>query len=47
MIIKHKSLNLSDRIFKSIIDRANKEFKGLDGIVEVFVNEREQCFKNI
>jgi hypothetical protein len=44
MIIKHKSLNLSDRIFKSIIDRANKEFKGLDGIVEVFVNEREQGY---
>lgn len=44
MIIKHKSLNLSDRIFKSIIDRANKEFKGLDGIVEVFINEREQGY---
>jgi len=42
MIIKHKSLNYSDRIFKSVIDYANKEFKGLDGIVEVFINEREK-----
>lgn len=44
MIIKHKSLNYSDRIFKSVIDYANKEFKGLDGIVEVFINEREQGY---
>ena len=44
MIVKHKSLNISDRLFKSLIDRANKEFKGLDGIVEVFNNEREQGY---
>lgn len=44
MIIKHKSLNLSDRIFKAIIDKSNKEFKGLDGIIEVFINEREQGY---
>lgn len=44
MIIKHKSLNLSDRIFKVIINRANTDFKGLDGIVEVFINEREQGY---
>lgn len=44
MIVKHKCLNYSERVIKSVIDRCNKEFKGLDGILEVFNNTREQGF---
>ena len=44
MIVRHKSLNYSERVIKSVIDKINKEFKGLDGILEVFNNSREQGF---
>jgi len=44
MIVKHKCLNYSERVIKSVIDKANKEFKGMDGILEVFNNKREQGF---
>lgn len=44
MIVKHKCLNYSERVIKSVIDKCNKEFKGLDGILEVFNNTREQGF---
>ncbi len=44
MIVKHKCLNYSERVLKSVIDKCNKEFKGLDGILEVFNNTREQGF---
>ena len=44
MIVKHKCLNYSERVIKSVIDKCNKEFKGVDGILEVFNNSREQGF---
>ena len=44
MIVKHRCLNYSERVIKSVVDRCNKEFKGLDGILEVFNNAREQGF---
>lgn len=44
MIVKHKCLNYSERVLKSVIDKCNKNFKGLDGILEVFNNTREQGF---
>lgn len=44
LIVKHKCLNYSERVIKSVIDKCNKDFKGLDGILEVFNNTREQGF---
>ena len=44
LIVKKKRLNYSERVIKSVIDRCNKDFKGLDGILEVFNNTREQGF---
>lgn len=44
MIIKHKSIDLSSRIVNGIYDKSNKEFKGLDGIIEVFNNTRDQGY---
>lgn len=44
MIVKHKCLNYSERVIKSVIDKCNKKFKGVEGILEVFNNSREQGF---
>ena len=30
MIVKHKCLNYSERVIKSVIDKCNKEFKGVE-----------------
>ena len=44
MIMKHKSIDLSSRVINGIYDKANKNFKGLDGIIEVFNNSRDQGY---
>lgn len=44
MIMKHKSIDLSSRVVNGIYDKANKSFKGLDGIIEVFNNTRDQGY---
>ena len=44
MIMKHKSIDFSSRIVNGIYDKSNKNFKGLDGIIEVFNNNRDQGY---
>ncbi|MBO5530500.1 MAG: hypothetical protein J5970_03800 [Bacilli bacterium] len=44
MILKHKSIDYSSRIVNAIYDKANKDFRGLDGIIEVFNNSRDQGY---
>ena len=44
MIKQHKSLQRSERIIKSLIDRLNKQLNGIDGIYEVFMNNGHQGY---
>ena len=40
MIRQHKSLKRSERIVKSLVDKLNKDLIGIDGVYEIFIDEK-------